>query len=57
MSVPRNIFLLRKSRGGQAVLLKKDDFPIRMAHGGKTYVVNRTKSGKLLMTEDKTEQQ
>lgn len=56
MHSPRNVFLLRKGRGGQqAVLLKDEDFPIRMQFGEKRYMVSRTKAGKLLMTEDKTE--
>ena len=44
-----NVFLLRKSKSGQAVVLKDDDFPLRFCKGGKTYVVETTKAGKVIM--------
>jgi len=54
MDVPKNIFLLRKNRAGKESLILKDcDLPIRFTFCDKEYVVERTKSGKLIMTAEK----
>lgn len=53
MAVPNSIYLLRKSRTGkEALVLKSDDFPLRFQHGDKSYVVTRTKKGKVIMTAE-----
>lgn len=53
MAVPKNIFLLRKSRAGkEALVLKSEDFPLRFQHGDKNYVVTRTKKGGVVMTSE-----
>lgn len=53
MALPQTIFLLRKSRAGkEALILKTDDFPLRFQHGEKSYVVTRTKKGKVIMTAE-----
>lgn len=46
-------YLLRKSRGGHdAPVLKREDFPVRFHHAGRTYQVNITKAGKVIMTAE-----
>lgn len=48
------VLLLRKSRqGNPAVVLKDRDFPLRITHEGKAYVVEKTRGGGLLMKSDK----
>jgi hypothetical protein len=50
MNIPKSIFLLRKSRiGNESLILKADDLPIRFTFSDKNYVVEQTKSGKLIM--------
>jgi hypothetical protein len=50
MSVPKNIFLLRNNGAGKDSLVLRDtDLPIRFIYSGKNYVVDRTKSGKMIM--------
>lgn len=54
--IPRIPFLLRKSRGGhEAPVARDEDFPFRFHRSGKTYVVELTKAGKVLMTVEKIE--
>lgn len=48
------VLLLRKSRpGNPAVVLKERDFPLRIVHEGRNYVVERTRGGGLLMKAEK----
>jgi hypothetical protein len=50
MTVPKNIFLLRKVRtGNESLILKENDLPLRLTFSGKNYVVEATKSGKMIM--------
>lgn len=44
-------FLLRKSQGEKKIpVIKIEDFPARFIYSGKTYEINTTKRGKLIMT-------
>lgn len=53
MARPKALYLLRKSRSGNdAQVVRQDDFPLRINHEGKVYVINRTKSGKVVMTTE-----
>lgn len=55
MSVPKNIFLLRKNvTGNDSLVLKETDLPIRFTYSSRDYVVERTKSGKLIMKAEET---
>jgi hemin uptake protein HemP len=50
MAVPKNIFLLRKNRAGkESLILKESDLPLRFTFSGKDYVVEITRSGKVIM--------
>lgn len=50
MVVPRNVFLLRKNRAGkESLILKECDLPLRFSFFGKDYIVETTKSGKVIM--------
>lgn len=50
MSVPKNIFLLRRNQtGDESLILKETDLPLRLTFSGKNYVVEATKSGKMIM--------
>lgn len=50
MSVPKNIFLLRTNRtGNDSLILKDSDLPLHLTFSGKNYVVEQTKSGKMIM--------
>lgn len=50
MSVPKNIFLLRKDKSGKdSLILKETDLPLRFTFSVRNYVVEMTKSGKLIM--------
>lgn len=55
MAKPKALYLLRKSRSGNdAQVVRRDDFPLRINHEGHTYVINRTKAGKVIMTREET---
>jgi len=50
MAKPKNIFLLRKNReGNESLVVNETDFPIRLNFYGKYYVVELTKSRKMIM--------
>jgi hypothetical protein len=50
---PDAVLLLRKSQGsGQVPVLKSDEFPIRFEVEGRTYRIDRTRAGKVLMTKE-----
>jgi hypothetical protein len=50
MSVPKNIFLLRKNGDDKdSLVLKDSDLPLHITFSGKNYVVESTKSGKMIM--------
>lgn len=50
MTVPKNIFLLRRGQSGRdSLILKQSDLPLRFTFSGKYYVVELTRSGKLIM--------
>ncbi len=50
MTVPKNIFLLRKNRAGkESLVIKEADLPFRFTFSGKDYVVELTKNGKVIM--------
>lgn len=52
--IPPGIFLLRKSKGGEHVpVLKDNDFPATFHFSGRTFEINRTRKGRLIMTEAK----
>ena len=53
--IPAGIYLLRKSKtGAKAPVMKDDDFPVRFLFAGRSYMISRTRQGKLIMTtEDK----
>lgn len=52
MAKPKALYLLRKSCGSNAQVIRRDDFPLRIEHDGATYVINRTKAGKVVMTKE-----
>jgi hypothetical protein len=48
------VFLLRKSKTGENVPLVRDqDLPMQFTFSGRTFEINRTRSGRLLMQEIK----
>jgi hypothetical protein len=50
MNVPKNIFLLRTTGSGKdSLILKDSDLPLHLTFSGKNYVVESTKSGKMIM--------
>jgi hypothetical protein len=50
LTIPKNIFLLRANRTGkESLILKESDLPLRFTFSGKSYVVESTKSGKMIM--------
>jgi hypothetical protein len=50
MAKAKNIFLLRKNReGNESLVVNESDFPIRLNFYGKYYVVELTKSRKMIM--------
>jgi hypothetical protein len=51
-NAPRIPFLLRKSRGGKTMqVLQKDDFPFAFTVEGRSYEVQRTKAGGVIMVK------
>jgi hypothetical protein len=46
------VFLLRKSKAGDHIPVVRDqDLPARFTFAGRTFEINRTKKGRLIMTE------
>ena len=53
MSVPKTIFIFRKNKAGKdSLVLKDSDLPLHFTFSNREYVVERTKSGKLIMTKE-----
>ena len=48
---PKSMFLLRRNRtGAMSLVLDENDLPLRFTYRTREYQVERTKSGKLIMT-------
>ncbi len=52
-AIPRNVFLLRKSRqGSESLVMKRSDFPFRFTVNGKRYVTQVTRKGGVITTAE-----
>lgn len=52
--IPPGIFLLRKSKGGEHVpVIRDQDLPATFNFSGRTFQIDRTRKGRLIMTEVK----
>jgi len=50
-AAPKSMFLLRRNRtGDMSLVLDEKDLPLRFTYRTREYQVERTKSGKLIMT-------